>query len=455
VSQVASSERHWSGRRLHFVGIGGSGMSGLAFVAAALGADISGSDRADGRAVQRLRAGGIEIAVGHDAANVPAGAELVYSSAVKPDNPERARARELGLREIRRGELLGELSTLRKCIAIAGTHGKSTTAAMTFHALRGAGEAPAFVIGADLRDEGVNAAWTSGTWLVVETDESDRTLLAVDVDIGVLTNVEFEHTRDYGSVLDLYEVFGRFVNAAREAVIWDRPELLALRDGPVVPFAAPEASLTPAGSSFSWRGIPVRLSVPGEHNVRNAAAALEACRLAGADPERAATALATFSGARRRLEYLGITRSGAEIYDDYAHHPTEVLATLCAARTLKPRRLVVVFEPHLYTRTRLMAQQFGRSLAVADLIVVLRVFGGRERTEDYPGVSAERIARATADAAAGRTVVWMPDIDAAQRYLDRCLRHGDLCVTIGLGQVEALAHRVLAAGLSREEPPLH
>jgi UDP-N-acetylmuramate--alanine ligase len=418
-------------------------MSGLALIARTLGASVTGSDKAERHHLGRLRERGVDVTVGHAADNVPPGAEIVYSSAVDADNPERERARELGLRELRRGELLAELSDLRRCIAVAGTHGKTTVAAMIVHALRGAGKRPGYVIGGDLRATGSNADWGDGPWLVVEADESDRTFLALDPDIAVVTNVELDHHREYRSAHDLEEAFRAFLSRPPRAVVWGRPELLALRDGPVAAFDAPDPHLEDCGSSFPWRGVEVRLSVPGEHNARNAAAALEACRLAGADPARAAAALGSFSGVARRFELLGCTANGAQVYDDYAHHPTAVRATLDAARSLDPERLVAVLQPHQYIRVQLMAREFGEALTRADLAVVLEIYSTRGRPADYPGISAELIADATADAGGRPRAISIAHMDAAERYLRKQLRAGDLCVTLGSGDVGDLARRLV------------
>jgi UDP-N-acetylmuramate--alanine ligase len=434
----------WQGRRLHFVGVGGAGMSGLAHVACTLGALVTGSDRAERRTLDHLREQGIDVTLGHAPENVPDGAEVVYSSAVPADNPERERARALGQREIRRGELLGELSQLRRCVAVAGTHGKTTTAAMIVHALRAAGERPGYVVGGELRTTDANADWGNGPWLVVEADESDRTFLALDPDVTVVTNVELDHHREFGSVQEVEEAFRAFLARAPEAVVWDRADVLALRDGPVVPFDAPDPTLEHGGSQFTWRGLEVHLGVPGEHNARNAAAALEACRLVGVDPKRAVGALAGFEGVGRRFEALGTTTAGARVYDDYAHHPTEVRATLEAARTLESERLVAVLQPHGYHRVAAMADEFGEALACADLAVVVEVYSTRGRSEEYANVSAEAIASAAAEAAKEPTVLWMPDLGAAERYLRGQLRAGDLCVTLGSGDVDALARRLVA-----------
>jgi UDP-N-acetylmuramate--alanine ligase len=431
----------WRGRRLHLVGIGGAGMSGLALVARGLGADVTGSDCAESAYLARVRQAGVEVAIGHAGENVPPGSELVFSTAVGPDNPERAIARERGQAEIHRAGLLGELTRLRATIAVTGTHGKTTTAAMLVCALRGAGLDPSFLIGGELPGEG-NAAWGGGEWLVVEADESDRSLLEISPRIAVLTNAELDHHSTYSSLLDLRETLRRFLAPAEHAVVWDRPELLALRDGPVIAYdAAPE--LNPGGSRFDFDGIEVALSVPGAHNACNAAGALAAAGAAGADLPAGAAALSGFSGVGRRFEELGTTAAGARVYDDYAHHPTELAATLEAARSLDPRRLVAVFQPHLYSRTAALRREFGEALAAADLPVVVDVYPARERAEDFPGVTGRLVAEAAADAAPGRRVGWLPTLADAERFLRAELREGDLCLVCGAGDVDELGRRLV------------
>jgi UDP-N-acetylmuramate--alanine ligase len=438
----------WAGRRLHFVGIGGAGMSGLALVAHALGAAVSGSDRAAGSPYAgALRALGIEPVVGHHAGNVPEGAEVVVSSAIPLANPERAAARERGLRELHRAELLGELTRLRPTIAVTGTHGKTTTSSMLVHALRGCGMDPSYLVGGAVRSTGSNAGWGVGEWLVVEADESDRSLLRLAPGIAVLTNAELDHHTTYSSQRDVDETFRAFLALAeRAAVVWDRPSLLALAPAGVtlVPFdAAPE--LTAGGSRFTLDGVAVELTVPGAHNAVNAAAALTAARLAGAELAVAAAALRDFQGAGRRFERLGTTPQGAAVVDDYAHHPTEIAATLAAARTLEPRRVIAVFQPHLHSRTLRQAAEFGAALAGADEVVVLDVYPARERPEDFPGVSGLLVAQAAADAAAGRPVAWLPAFAQAEELLSRRLADGDLVLTLGAGDVDTLG-RALVAG---------
>jgi len=442
----------WSGRRLHFVGVGGAGMSGYARAAHALGAQVSGSDAVSTSYLERLVTDGIITArVGHSAENLPAGegVELVYSSAIPKDNPERRAARERGLPERPRAELLAEFSEQKRTIAVAGTHGKTTTASMIVHALRAAGLQPGWLIGGSVGGELPNAEWGEGEWLVVEADESDRSMLSLDVEIAVLTNVELDHHAIFGSLRELREAFRSFLAHARAGiVVWDRPELLALTrpcEGiEIVPYDVSEPALVSSdrskiGQRFDWRGHEVMLAVPGAHNALNAVGALEATRLAGADATLAVGGLADFHGAGRRFQKLGATARGAIVYDDYAHHPTEVAATLTAARTLQHRRLVAVFQPHLYSRTALLAGEFGRALALADVVVVLDVYPARERAEDHPGVSGLEIAEAAADAADGKPVYWLPSFADAEPVLRGLLDEGDICLVMGAGNVDELA----------------
>jgi UDP-N-acetylmuramate--alanine ligase len=443
-----SKERPWSGRRLHFIGVGGAGMSAYARAAAALGAQVSGSDSSRTPYLERLAADGVlQAHVGHAAENVPTdpGAEVVYSSAVAPENLERLAARERGIPERSRAELLAELTALRRTIAVAGTHGKTTTASMLVHAMRAAGLEPGWLVGGAIGAGLPNAEWGPGEWLVVEADESDRSMLSVSAEIALLTNVELDHHSTFGSLAELRAAFAAFLAGAGSAVVWDRPELLELRSGAVIPYDLDSVTLTPGGSRFHWRGLEVRLEVPGLHNALNAVGALEAARLAGA-PERAAIdGLASFKGAGRRFQLLGSSARGAILYDDYAHHPTEIAATLDAARTLDHRRVLAVFQPHLYSRTQLLARDFGRALARADVIAVLDVYPARERAEDYPGVSGLTIAETAADFAVGRPVYWLPSFADAEPVLAALLEEGDVAVIMGAGDVDELGRRLVEA----------
>jgi UDP-N-acetylmuramate--alanine ligase len=398
-------------------------MSGYARVCVQLGASVSGSDRADSPALDKLRALGVEVHVGHAAENVPAGADVFYSSAVSPDNPER------GPEARPRAELLRALSTGRFTIAIGGAHGKTTTTSMAAHALLACGLEPGYLIGGALRTTGEHADLGAGRLLVVEADESDRSMLALDADVAVVLNVELDHHATYGSLAELQKVFDAFLDAAPQQI--------------VAPFGAQDIVIGPGGSRFRWRGHEVRLQVPGEHNAHNAAAALEAVRRAGADEATAAASLADFAGAGRRFERLGETASGAVVIDDYAHHPTEVAATLAAARSLEPRRLVAVFQPHLFSRTRELYRDFGAALAAADLPCVVGVYPARERAEDFPGVSGLLIAEAIGDAAPGREVLWAPTLEQAHAALAPRLREGDLVLVLGAGDVDSLGRALL------------
>jgi UDP-N-acetylmuramate--alanine ligase len=444
---VSVGERPWSGRRLHFVGVGGAGMSGYARAAHALGAELSGSDGAESPFLRRLAEDGVLSAqIGHRAENLPPGedVELIYSSAVAPENVERVAARERGMAERPRAELLGELSALRRTIAVAGAHGKTTTASMIVHALRGAGMDPGWLVGASIGGQLANAHWSDGEWLVVEADESDRSMLSLRVEIALLTNVELDHHATFASLEQLREAFRQFLDGPAWAVVWRRPELLELRTGPVAPYEVSELTLTPGGSRFCWQGHEVALAVPGQHNARNATGALEAVRLAGADEAGAIAGIEGFHGAGRRFQLLGATAAGARVYDDYAHHPTEVAATLEAARTLAHRRLVAVFQPHLYSRTSSLAREFGLALARADTVVVLDVYPARERAAEHPGVSGLLIAQAAAEAGAGAQVCWLPTFADAEPFLRGLLGEGDVCMVMGAGDVDTLARALVA-----------
>jgi UDP-N-acetylmuramate--alanine ligase len=421
-------------------------MSAYARAADALGASVTGSDGASGPYLERLVADGVlEPLIGHRAENLPTGegVEVFHSSAIPDDNVERIAARERGISERPRADLLGELSSLRRTIAVAGTHGKTTTASMIAHALLGAGLRPGWLIGAPIGGGLANAQWGDGEWLVIEADESDRSMLSLSVEVAVLTNVELDHHASYASLAELREAFRAFLEGVPQAVVWDRPELLELRDGPVVAYEPQELSLTEGGSRFRLLGHEVELGVPGEHNAQNAAGALQAANLTGADLDAAIGALAGFRGAGRRFQELGESSGGARIYEDYAHHPTEIQATLAAARTLPHRRLVAVFQPHLYSRTALLAREFGAALALADVIFVLDVYPARERAEDFPGVSGLMLARASADAAPGRPIYWVPRFDEARSVLEGLLREQDICLVMGAGDVDTLAYSLV------------
>jgi UDP-N-acetylmuramate--alanine ligase len=373
--------------------------------------------------MERLRAAGIEPVVGHDVANLPDGADVVVSTAIDEDNPELRLARERGQDVRHRGELLAELCAEKRLIAIAGTHGKTTTTAMLVWALREIGADPAFFIGGEVPGLGpdgavANAGWGEGEWVVAEADESDASFLELAPQIAVITNIEMDHHTRWGSMAELQAAFDRFAAAA-------------------------EVARFDAGSPGPAR---LSLAVPGAHNVLNARAALGAAELAGFDLDAVAAALTGFPGVHRRLELKG-ERDGARIYDDYAHHPTEVRAALTALREMTPARLIAVFQPHLYSRTKALTDQFGAALALADEVAVLDVYAAREQpVGELAGVSGLDVARAAADRMGGRRVLWTPTAEQAQAALAPRLEPGSVLVTIGAGDVFKLGEALVEGG---------
>jgi UDP-N-acetylmuramate--alanine ligase len=439
---LVSSGAVWAGRRLHFIGIGGAGMSGLALVCARLGAIVTGSDRSNSSYMERLRQAGLEPAVGHDAANLPEDAEVVVSTAIGAENPELELARERGLEPIHRGALLAELCAEKRLIAVAGTHGKTTTAAMTVWALRAIGADPAFFVGGEVPgvgEDGVvaNAGWGEGEWVVAEADESDASFLELRPEVAVVTNVELDHHARWGSLAELHRAFRQFLDPVAAAALPADGALDDLAGGRKLGFDADAPG--PAD---------LRLAVPGQHNRENARAALAAIELAGLDVEAAADALADFPGVRRRLELKG-SRGTTRIYDDYAHHPTEVRAALSALRELQPDHLIAVFQPHLYSRTKALGEEFGAALALADEVAVLDVYPAREEpVGELAGVSGLRVAQAAAERMGGRPVWWLPEADTARRALAERLDRtqgvdGTVLVTIGAGDIFRLGESLV------------
>jgi UDP-N-acetylmuramate--alanine ligase len=374
-------------------------MSALALVAREWGAEVGGSDRARSSYVERLDAAGIEVAIGHDAANVPEGAEVIVSSAIAPDNPEVA-----GAAVRKRGELLAELVALRPSIVVAGAHGKTTTTAMIAFVLDRLGRDPAFLIGGEIPQLGGNARAGDG-WLVAEGDESDRSLELLQPRVAVLTNVELDHHATFASEAEVRALFEAWLARAPHVVRGEELE-----------------------------PVSFELGVPGEHNRRNAATALAALELAEVPRSEAEPVLREFAGAGRRFELRGEAQ-GVRVYDDYGHHPREIAVTLAAARAqANGGRVLVVFQPHLYSRTRHLAHELARSLAAADAVAVTKVYAARE--EPLPGVEGSLVAQALAAERPGMSVAWTPELDDAVRFLARRARAGDLVLTIGAGDVE-------------------
>jgi UDP-N-acetylmuramate--alanine ligase len=447
--------------RVHFVGVGGVGMCGLAQVLAAEGCRVSGCDASASVRTELLEERGVTVAIGHDPAHAD-GQDLMVISAAVPDRlPELLTARERGLKVMRRADLLAEVMRGRLGVAVAGTHGKTTTAALIGHILTALGEDPTVVVGGGVLSLGGYGRSGSGAAMVCEADEYDRAFLSLDPLVAVVTNVEAEHLECYGSEENLHAAFATFIERVplqgRVILCGDDPGASALAATARAPvwrvglgadndWRAAAVTASPEGTAFSARSdaasVDVRLPLSGTHNVTNALAALAVAVDLGCDLDRAAASLADFPGVQRRFQRLGTTR-GVAVVDDYAHHPTEIEAVIRAARTaFSGRRLVVVFQPHLFSRTRVFAEAFGRALAGADVAAVMPIFPARETPIE--GVDHHLVVRA-AEQAGGRAVA-VASGSAALDELAAILTGGDVLLTLGAGDVDAVARAWVARG---------
>jgi UDP-N-acetylmuramate--alanine ligase len=464
-------------RRIHFVGIGGIGMSGIAELLANLGYAVSGSDAKRSPVTDRLESLGVTVRAGHAAAHVGEADVVVYSSAVKKDNPEVAEAARRRIPVIPRAEMLAELMRLRFGIAVAGAHGKTSTTSMVALVLERAGLDPTAVIGGRLSAFGSNARLGRGECMVVEADESDRSFLTLSPSIAVITNIDREHMDAYGSFEDLQQAFTDFANKVPfyGAVVAcaDDAELCAvmprfkrrvisygisqahagLRTDAVAPMIdATDVELAGYGSravivqrerrggASSTTLGELRLSVPGRHSVLNALAAVAVGLELEVPFPKIAAALAEFRGAERRFEHRGVI-NGITVIDDYGHHPTEIAAVLAAARAANPPRIVVAFQPHRYTRTRDLMREFGTALAAADEVVLTGIYPASE--EPIAGVTIEALA---AEVNKGRAtpVHVVPKLDAVAAHVAGLARPGDLVITLGAGSIGGLATELVA-----------
>jgi len=436
-------------RPVHFIGVAGAGMSALAELLVRRGMRVTGCDQNPG-SVADLEHVGVHVLAGHDPAHLDGAREVVYTSAMPKDHPELVRARELGLPLVRRAEALAECCAGGTLIGIAGTHGKSTTTVMTTEALSAAGISPTGVVGARVTAWGGNLKYGGESAFVVEADEYDRSFLALWPQVAVVTNVEADHLDIYADLADITRTFAEFVGRARWVVLCaDDPGANALPSpatSEVIRYGitSPDARLravnlraSDGGTTFDvvFDGKPggtVQLAVPGEHNVRNALAALAVGIGAfGLSVAQMAPGLAALAGAERRFQRLGAVR-GIELVDDYAHHPTEIRATLAAARAAFPgRRLVVAFQPHLFSRTRDFAREFGEALAAADELFLCDIYPARE--QPMPGVTSQLVADHAA--AAGKAPAWMGARTAAAAALASAVRAGDVVITVGAGDI--------------------
>jgi UDP-N-acetylmuramate--alanine ligase len=446
---------------VHFVGIGGAGMSGIARILLARGVRVSGSDRRDTPTLLALRALGARVAVGHDAAHLDGADTVVVSTAIRPDNPELAVARERGLRVLPRAVALAAVMAGRRSVAVAGTHGKTSTTSMLTVAVQACGVDPSFAIGGDLNESGSNAHAGQGDVFVAEADESDRSFLLLAPFGAIVTNVEADHLDNYGDLAAVEAAFDRFLGTVDEkgfvVVCADDPGAARLRGVPTPARLrtyglAPDADLRLTGlevgpDATSYTATldgaelgRVRIRVPGEHMALNSAAALLAGLELGLPAAALIEGLARFGGVHRRFELKGVA-AGVRVYDDYAHHPTEVTAQLKAARAVAGEgRLVVAFQPHLYSRTQEFAEGFGEALGLADDVVVMDVYGARE--DPVPGVTGAMVADAVPLPA--DRVLFEPSWSATAPVLAARARPGDLVMTMGAGDVSMVGPEVLA-----------
>ncbi|MDT5151232.1 MAG: UDP-N-acetylmuramate--alanine ligase [Mycobacterium sp.] len=464
-------------QRVHMVGIGGAGMSGIARILLDRGGLVSGSDAKESRGVAALRARGAQIRIGHDASALdmlPGGPTVVVSThaAIPKDNPELLEAQRRGVPVILRPAVLARLMDGYTTVMVTGTHGKTTTTSMVIVALQRSGFDPSFAVGGDLGEAGTNAHHGSGECFVAEADESDGSLLEYTPDVAVVTNIEADHLDFFGSAEAYGAVFDEFVARLRPGgalvVCADDPGAAALADRAaalgvrVMRYGSGTGTgngSNLAGALVDWeqqgtssvatvqldgeshpRGM--RLAVPGRHMALNALGALLAATQAGADVGAVLDGLAAFEGVRRRFESVG-TSAGVRVFDDYAHHPTEVHATLEALRAVAgDGRSIVVFQPHLYSRTQTFAREFGQALSLADEVFVLDVYAARE--QPIAGVSGAGVAEHVSV-----PVRYVPDFSAVADLVAGSARPGDVVVTMGAGDVTLLGREILAAVQSR------
>lgn len=443
---------------VHFVGIGGAGMSGIAALFVDVGIPVTGSDQREGATIEALRERGVAIAIGHDAANIGSADTLVVTGAIAEDNPEYVRARELGIPIIHRAQALAWLTRRSRLVAVAGAHGKTTSTAMIVTALLELQADPSFVNGGVIRSLGVSAAHGGGDVFVVEADESDGSFLLYDTSIVLITNVDADHLDHFGTEKAFEDAFVTFAERASELVVISSDDAGAatvaarLPGRPVMTFGqAPNSDVrlhsvvSGATVSFAveYRGesYETTLRVAGLHNAINAAGAFGVLVGLGFEPRLALDAIATFAGAERRFEPRGEVR-GIRIFDDFAHHPTEVAAALAGARGVAGQgRLIPLFQPHLYSRTRQMAAEFAETLeSLADLTVVVPIYGARQLPE--PGVTGELITSRFVEASAAR---YIDDWQDAVDYVASIARPGDLVIPMGGGDIHLIIPQLIAA----------
>ena len=451
----------WAGKRIHFIGIGGAGMSGLARISLSLGLKVSGSDSKDSSVVLALRALGADVFVGHQSSHIDGADVVVYSNAISASNPEMARARELSLPLITRAQALAVLMSTSKSLAVAGTHGKTTTSSMLTVALQACGVDPSFAIGGTLTASGSNAHWGTGEFFVAEADESDGSFLEYRPFSAIVTNVEHDHVDFFAtedSVMDIFSEFAQSISAggffiyckddAGAQAIASRGSVATQVSYGVDPHAdlvLDQVKLLPMGSQARalWKGRSVgtiELHVPGHHNLLNASAALALGLSLGLPSAGLLEGLASFQGAGRRFE-LKASVGGIRVIDDYGHHPTEIDVTLTAARRYAgDGRVLVVFQPHRYSRTQAFLEQFAVTLDLADLAILLEIYPASEKP--IAGVSASQIVERM------KNGKYIPNFLEASEAIIAMAKPGDVILTLGAGDVNSLAP-IIVQGLER------
>ncbi|MFJ9082358.1 UDP-N-acetylmuramate--L-alanine ligase [Streptomyces sp. NPDC102384] len=449
--------------RPHFIGIGGAGMSGIAKILAQRGAQVGGSDARESATAQALRELGVTVHIGHDAAHLASDATcVVVSSAIREDNPELARAKELGVPVVHRSDALASLMDDLRPIAVAGTHGKTTTTSMLAVSLKSLGLNPSYAIGGDLDVPGSNAEHGEGEIFVAEADESDRSFHKYAPEVAIILNVELDHHANYASMDEIYESFetftGKITPGGTLVIAADQAGAAELtrrvRDTTslkVVTYGESEGAdirihkITPRGLAsevtvlLDGKLLTFTVSVPGRHYAQNAVAALAAGVAMGIPARNLASALKSYTGVKRRLQLKGEV-NGVQVIDSYAHHPTEMTADLDAMRAAAAdSRLLVLFQPHLFSRTQELGKEMGAALALADASVVLDIYPARE--DPIPGITSALIIDAAREA--GADVQAAADKDAAVAAVAGMAKHGDLVLTMGAGDVTDLGPRIL------------
>jgi UDP-N-acetylmuramate--alanine ligase len=452
-------------RRLHVIGAAGPGMSAIAIALAQMGHSVSGVDLRDRQVLDRLRAAGVIVHIGHHRSHVVGCDAVTASTAIPKDLNELDEARKLGVATLSRAEMLASICAQAKSLAVAGTHGKTTTTSMLMLILAHAGRRPSFVIGGDVNDMGTGAQWTGGEWLVVEADESDGTHLELPLHGTILTNIDLDHLDHFGSIDEIERSFERYLAQV------PGPKVVCVDDARAGAVAARRAAVTgdivtyglsaearyravdvhPAQGSFTFvverdgeRLATVDLPLRGVHNVRNATGAFAMAVEIGVDPTDAADALAAFGGVARRFDIRGFD-GGATFVDDYAHLPTEIDAVLRAARDSGDgwQRIVAVFQPNRYNRMAEMWREYADAFEAADVVVLTDIYPSG--TEPIPGVTGKLVVNAVLDAHPDARVVWLPRRDELVDFLARTVSDGDVCISMGCGDVASLPDEVLAA----------